>query len=75
MYMKKWFLLYSSIFMFLTTTCLIILINCAIESLDISQRVLLTAMWVMGYLSSVVYLMLYIDKIGEDKQRHPKKYF
>lgn len=73
--MKRWFLLFSGCFMYSLTTIVVVLMTYALETFDRDQKILLSVMTIAGYLVGSIYLLLYIDKIGEDKQRHPKKYF
>ena len=73
--MKKWFLMFSCIFMYCLTSAVVILTFSSIETFDRDQKILLSAMTIAGYLVGSIYLLLYIDKIGEDRDSHPKKYF
>lgn len=73
--MKRWFLLFSACFMYSLTTLVVVLMTYSLETFDRDQKILLCVMTIGGYFVGTVYLLLYIDKIQEERDSHPKKYF
>lgn len=60
--MRQTFVITIGIFMFLLTTTMMIMLPMAVnESFNTEQRVFIASMGILGYLTSFIYIMTYID--------------